>query len=120
MHEMLVTPTRRLLHQTVYNLQGLTLGEIEELVVDLDRGYIAYAVLTHHTHNNTKHKRFVIPWSAFSINADGQLRLNLQPEVFRNAQGLLYDEASPSPPAASLASVLDDAPSSRWRATPCP
>lgn len=107
MQDMLVTPARRLLHQPVRNFQGLHLGEIEELVIELDRGFIAYAVLAHGTSTGTGRKRFAIPWSAFCVDPDGSsLRLNLQPEVLHAAPGLAYeDEPSLAPSAASAASV---------------
>lgn len=96
MAEVSITCVSRILHHPVHNLQGQSLGEIEEVVIDPSRGFIAYVVLSHPGPAGATHKRFAIPWNALAVDqAHGCFRLNLAPEVLREAPGL-PDAASPT------------------------
>ncbi len=57
----------------VRNPEGEDIGEIEDVVIDLDRGNIAYAVLCFHTWFNDK--LFAIPWNELSLkhNSEGDV-----------------------------------------------
>ncbi|MEF7614844.1 PRC-barrel domain-containing protein [Aquincola sp. MAHUQ-54] len=54
----------------VVNLAGDTLGEIEEIMLDVQRGSIAYAVMASGGFLGIGEKRFAIPWSALVLDAD--------------------------------------------------
>ncbi|MEX0653129.1 MAG: PRC-barrel domain-containing protein [Phycisphaeraceae bacterium] len=96
MADVPITCVSRLLHHPVRNLQGQSLGEIEELVIDAGRGFIAYVVLIHPASAGVTRKRFAIPWHALSMDqAHGCLRLNLALEVLSEAPGL-PDAATPA------------------------
>jgi sporulation protein YlmC with PRC-barrel domain len=51
----------------VINPAGQTLGEIRDLMIDLEAGRIAYAVLAV---NEMEGKLFAIPWSMFSVDSE--------------------------------------------------
>jgi sporulation protein YlmC with PRC-barrel domain len=72
----------------VVNRQGEDLGKIEELMVDLDRGRIAYAVLSFGGFLGMGDKLFAIPWQAFSVDtAQKRLILNAKKELLEKATG---------------------------------
>ena len=72
----------------VVNHQGEDLGKIEELMVDLDRGRIAYAVLSFGGFLGMGDKLFAIPWQAFAVDtAQKRLILNTKKELLEKATG---------------------------------
>jgi hypothetical protein len=56
--------------EAVLNLAGDTLGEIEEIVVDVKSGRIAYAVLAVGGFLGIGEKYFAVPWRALTLDAD--------------------------------------------------
>ncbi|MGD0012728.1 MAG: PRC-barrel domain-containing protein [Terriglobia bacterium] len=72
----------------VVNHQGEDLGKIEELMIDLDRGRIAYAVLSFGGFLGMGDKLFAIPWQAFGVDTDGKrLVLKADKELLKKAPG---------------------------------
>jgi sporulation protein YlmC with PRC-barrel domain len=72
----------------VVNHQGEDLGKIEELMVDLDHGRIAYAVLSFGGFLGMGDKLFAIPWQAFSVDTvQKRLILNAKKELLEKATG---------------------------------
>jgi sporulation protein YlmC with PRC-barrel domain len=72
----------------VVNHQGEDLGKIEELMIDLDRGRIAYAVLSFGGFLGMGDKLFAIPWQAFGAHKTGEtLVLNVKKELLEKATG---------------------------------
>lgn len=72
----------------VVNHQGEDLGKIEELMIDLDRGRIAYAVLSFGGFLGMGDKLFAIPWQAFGVDTAGKrLVLNVSKELLEKAPG---------------------------------
>lgn len=55
---------------TVVNPQGEELGKIEEIMIDLDKGMVAYAVLSFGGILGIGDKLFAIPWEALSKKPD--------------------------------------------------
>src|SRR5919107_838762 len=53
--------------ETVVNSQGETVGEIEEVMLDVRAGRIAYAVLSVGGFLGVAEKYFAIPWHAFTM-----------------------------------------------------
>ena len=77
----------------VVNKQGEDLGQIEELMIDLDRGRIAYAVLSFGGFLGMGDKLFAIPWQAFGVDtAEKRLVLNADKELLKKATG--FDKSS--------------------------
>jgi len=72
----------------VVNHQGDDLGEIQEIMIDLDRGRIAYAVLSFGGFLGMGDKLFAIPWQAFSVDTvQKRLVLNTKKELLEKATG---------------------------------
>jgi len=72
----------------VVNAKGDKLGTIEELMIDLDRGCIAYAVLSFGGFLGMGDKLFAIPWNAFSVDTvEKRFVLDVKKEVLERAPG---------------------------------
>ena len=54
----------------VFNLQGEKLGSIEDIMLDVSGGKIAYAVLSFGGILGMGDKLFAIPWGALTLDAD--------------------------------------------------
>jgi sporulation protein YlmC with PRC-barrel domain len=54
----------------VVNRQGETLGEIEDIMLDVPTGRIAYAVMSFGGVMGIGEKLFAIPWNALTMDAD--------------------------------------------------
>jgi|APLow6443716910_1056828.scaffolds.fasta_scaffold142544_1 sporulation protein YlmC with PRC-barrel domain len=86
----------------VVNKNAEDLGTLEDYMIDLQNGRIAYAVLSFGGWFGMGNKLFAIPWSALTMQLyDNNLRiiLNVDKEVLQKAQGfdksqlpLSYDE----------------------------
>jgi sporulation protein YlmC with PRC-barrel domain len=59
-----------LIGDAVHNKAGENLGKVEELMLDLEQGRIAYAVLSFGGFLGMGNKLFAIPWDAFSLDTD--------------------------------------------------
>ena len=64
--------TTSLLKDDVYDSAGKFLGEIEEIVLDSRTGCVRYAVLALGGFLGIGQKRFAVPWSAITPDADYQ------------------------------------------------
>jgi sporulation protein YlmC with PRC-barrel domain len=72
----------------VVNLQNQDLGLIEELMIDIDSGRIAYAVLSFGGFLGLGDKLFAIPWSALKLDAaEKRFVLNISKELLEQAPG---------------------------------
>lgn len=70
------------------NSEGEDLGKIEELMIDLDAGRIAYAVLSFGGFLGLGDKLFAIPWSALAVDTvEKKLILNVSKELLKQAPG---------------------------------
>ena len=84
----LVLSASSLKGDNVVNHQGEDLGKIEEIMIDLDRGRIAYAVLSFGGFLGMGDKLFAIPWQAFTVDtAQKRLVLNAKKELLEKATG---------------------------------
>lgn len=105
----MISPARRtvrsqhLVGLPVENLRDEHLGCIDELMIDVVSGRVAYAVLRPGLGESTAAKRFVIPWSSMQIDAKGPcLRLDVDAEKLKSAPGLLEDDWTDTLGAESL------------------
>ena len=57
-----------LIHDKVVNLSGQDIGRIEELMVDVTTGRVAYAVLSFGGFMGIGNKLFALPWSALTVD----------------------------------------------------
>ncbi len=54
----------------VHNPQGESLGKLEEIMLDVDKGCVSYAVLSFGGILGIGDKLFAIPWQALTIDTD--------------------------------------------------
>ena len=72
----------------VVNLRGEDLGKIEELMIDLERGRVAYAVLSFGGFLGMGDKLFAIPWEALSVDTtEKRFVLNINKDLLKQAPG---------------------------------
>ena len=77
----------------VVNHKGEDLGKIEEIMIDLDHGRIAFAVLSFGGFLGMGDKLFAIPWQAFAVDtAKKRLILNTKKELLEKAPGFDKDK----------------------------
>jgi sporulation protein YlmC with PRC-barrel domain len=78
----------------VENFAGESLGKIEELMIDLDSGRVAYAVLAFGGTLGMGEKFFAIPWAELKPDPerDKIFKLDMQKEKFAEARGFNKDQ----------------------------
>jgi sporulation protein YlmC with PRC-barrel domain len=82
----------------VVNHEGESLGKIEELMIDLNRGAIAYAVLSFGGVLGIGDKLFAVPWEALTLDtADEKIRFDVDKERLEHAPGFDKDNWPSSP-----------------------
>ncbi|HEY0191377.1 MAG TPA: PRC-barrel domain-containing protein [Kofleriaceae bacterium] len=57
-----------LIHDKVVNLAGDDIGQIEELMIDVTTGRVAYAVMSFGGFLGIGNKLFALPWSAITVD----------------------------------------------------
>ena len=78
--------------ETVMNPQGDMLGEIEEIMLDVRSGRIAYAVMSAGGFLGIGEKYFAVPWRAFTMDTDRKaFILDVDKERLMNAPGFDKD-----------------------------
>jgi sporulation protein YlmC with PRC-barrel domain len=76
----------------VVNARGENLGHIEDLMIDLDRGCIAYAVLSFGGVLGIGDKLFAVPWNALKLDTvEERFILDVPRERLENAPGFDKD-----------------------------
>lgn len=72
----------------VINTQGENLGEIKKIMVDVQNGRVAYAVLSSGGFLGIANKLFAIPWGALTLDASRKcFVLDVDKEKLKNAPG---------------------------------
>jgi len=72
----------------VMNHAGETLGDLDEIMIDVPRGRVAYAVLSAGGFLGMGEKLFAIPWSALSLDTDNKcFILDIDRDRLMNAPG---------------------------------
>ncbi|MDQ2994485.1 MAG: PRC-barrel domain-containing protein, partial [Pseudomonadota bacterium] len=75
-----------------YNPQNEHIGQIEELMINLDKGEIGYAVLSVGGVLGIGEKYFAIPWKVLTVDQENKcLVLNVDKEKFEKAPGFDKD-----------------------------
>jgi sporulation protein YlmC with PRC-barrel domain len=83
----------------VVNPQGESLGRIEDLIIDVRRGAVQYAVVSFGGKLRLGHKLYVFPLNAFTRGENrDRVVLNAEPEALRQAQGFNKDNWPFDPP----------------------
>jgi hypothetical protein len=76
----------------VYNSAGEELGSIKDIMIDVPRGRVAYAVLSRGGVLGIGDKLFAIPWGALTLDTDRKcFVLNVDKETLKNAPGFDKD-----------------------------
>jgi len=76
----------------VVNATGDELGKIEDIMIDLDRGRISYAVLSFGGFLGMGDKFFAIPWDALTVDKVNKcVRLDVSKEKLESAPGFDKD-----------------------------
>lgn len=87
-----VLSAKSLVGDRVVNRTGEELGKIEELMIDLSRGNVAYAVLSFGGFLGMGDKLFAIPFQALKLDADHEcFVLDVDKEKLKNAPGFDKD-----------------------------
>ncbi len=82
-----------IMDDTVVNPAGEELGNIEELMIDLDGGRVSYAVLSFGGFLGLGDKLFAIPWEAFTLDPEEEVFvLDVNKETLENAPGFDEDD----------------------------
>lgn len=77
----------------VKNAQGENLGDIKDLMIDVNSGNIEYAVLSFGGFLGMGDKYFAVPWESFSVDLNHKcLVLNVDKETLKDAPGFDKDE----------------------------
>jgi sporulation protein YlmC with PRC-barrel domain len=91
-------PTRRVLSagtlagDRVRNRAGEDLGKIEEIMIDLESGRVAYAVLSFGGFLGIGDKLFAVPWESLELNAaEHEFILDVDKQTLENAPGFDKD-----------------------------
>jgi sporulation protein YlmC with PRC-barrel domain len=78
--------------EAVVDTAGEKLGKLVDLMIDLDRGKVAYAVLSVGGVLGVGDKLFAIPWDAFRVDSERKrMVLNAKREVLDAAPGFDKD-----------------------------
>lgn len=81
-----------LIHDKVVNLSGQDIGRIEELMIDVTTGRVAYAVLSFGGFMGIGNKLFALPWSALTVDeAKKRFVVNVTRESLEKMQGFDKD-----------------------------
>lgn len=74
--------------EKVVNAQGENIGNLKDIMIDVDRGQIVYGVLDFGGILGVANKLFAVPWQSFSVDRDNHnLILNVDREKLKNANG---------------------------------
>ena len=91
-HKSRVLAADTLTGNTVVNDKQEDLGKIEHLMIDLENGRIAYAVLSFGGFLGMGDKLFAIPWSALTVDkVEKRFILNVDKELLKRATGFDKD-----------------------------
>lgn len=78
---------------SVKNLEGEKLGQIEEIMIDMDFGTVAYAVLSFGGFLGMGNKLFAVPWMALKQSGEeDEFILQADRETLKNAPGFDKDD----------------------------
>ncbi|WP_292389616.1 PRC-barrel domain-containing protein [Methanosarcina sp. UBA5] len=87
MKKMTFVPATEIKGSRVLTVKDEELGKIEEVMIDSERGRIAYVVLACDCFLGMSCKLFAVPWEALEANRDDYL-LRIDKGVFEESEGL--------------------------------
>ena len=84
----LLLPSGGLIGEKVVNSANEHIGKIEELMISIKDGKVAYAVMSFGGFLHFGDKFFALPWSTLYVDQDkDRIVLNVDKEVLKNAPG---------------------------------
>lgn len=84
----------------VKNRNDETLGEIDEIMLDVPRGRIAYAVMSIGGFLGVGERLFALPWTALTLDTEQKcFVMDAAPAAFENAPGFDKDDWPDAPQA---------------------
>lgn len=93
--ELRLTSASALSGHKVLNRNGETLGEIEQVMLDVPQGRIAYAVMGVGGFLGVGQRRVALPWTALTLDRDRHSFLvDATPAAFANAPGFDNSQGS--------------------------
>jgi len=82
-----------LISDGVRNYEGESLGKIEDLIIDISSGQIAYAVLSFGGILGIGNKFFAVPWHSLRLNAEEKVfEMKSDKSLLENAPGFDKEE----------------------------
>ena len=92
MAEPIVLSATTMIGDTVKNLKGDEIGKIEEIMIDIDSGLVAYAVLSFGGFMGFGDKLFAIPWGMLEIDTENKnFILDIDADRLEDAPGFDKD-----------------------------
>ena len=77
-----------LVGDTVKNAQDENIGNLKDIMIDVQSGRVAYGVLDFGGLLGMGNKLFAVPWQALSVDEENKvLRLNVDKDRLKNAEG---------------------------------
>lgn len=84
--------TNSLIGTDIVNGRGEHLGDLEEIMLDLDSGSVAYAVLSFGGILGLGDKLFALPWQALEVDQESEeIILDVDKQLLENAPGFDKD-----------------------------
>lgn len=91
--ELLLLGANTLIGEKVHNIEGDYLGDIKEIVLEMQSGKVAYAVLSFGGVLGMGRKLFAVPWNALTPDTlNKSLVLDVAKERFKDAPGFDSDK----------------------------
>jgi sporulation protein YlmC with PRC-barrel domain len=88
-----VLSSTTLVGDKVTNAKGEDLGKVEELMIDVESGRVAYAVLSFGAGFMQSGKLFAIPWGSLAVDQKNErLILEVSHEMLETAEGFEKDQ----------------------------
>ncbi len=82
-----------LIGNDVYSPQADKLGDIKEIMLDMQKGSVAYAVLSFGGFLGMGEKLFAVPWRALTLDTENKrFVLNVEKDSLKNAPGFDKDQ----------------------------
>lgn len=96
--EPLALSARTLIGTEVQNRQGEKLGKLEEIMIDIYSGRVAYAVLSFGGILGVGNKLFAIPWQSLDVDTENQkIVMDAHKELLERAPGFDKDNWPKTP-----------------------
>ena len=89
----IILPASTIKGEKVTNMDGEDLGKIEDIMIDQEKGMIAYAVVSFGGFLGIGNKKFAIPWEAISQGQSGHgFTLKINKEILEKSEGFEMDK----------------------------